>query len=266
MLLWLWEIGRLGNPVSPPWVQHWFLLTLACRSLPSPWASICPSFLQFPPQLWRFATFLFFKLEKTKAVMCTPFTPTMIPIFTRRHAFLLTRTTTVKCLLWLKVKGWRQRERWWRHPWWILNIRYSYILPFNFEFPSAVVSGSRTAPGRHESGWLFLYWLGVWSVKWVYGSFFDVNHNYLIISFPLRKRLMVRDKTGNMLFLLIPDLPEYLRRPLLYHLELVYKDSLKPTNSRQEDGFGALHFTFYNRYSSQVGVWAFRFVLSSLFF
>ena len=65
---------------------------------------------------------------------------------------------------------------------------------------------------------------------------------------------MVRDKMGTMLFLLIPDLPENLRQPLLHHLELVFQDSLKPTDSRQGDGFGALHFTFYNRYSAHVSV------------
>jgi hypothetical protein len=60
-----------------------------------------------------------------------------------------------------------------------------------------------------------------------------------------------------MLFLLIPDLPEYLRGPLLNHLELVFQDSLKHTASQQggiEEGFGALHFSFYNRYSSYVSV------------
>jgi len=77
---------------------------------------------------------------------------------------------------------------------------------------------------------------------------------------------MVRDKTGAMLFFWIPDLPEHLRRPLLYHLELVYQDSLKPTDSRREEGFGTLHFTFYNHYSSHVGVRAFRFVCFSYFF
>lgn len=74
---------------------------------------------------------------------------------------------------------------------------------------------------------------------------------------------MVRDKKGGLLFLVVPDLPKDLRRPLLHHLELVFQDSLNHTDSRNSGingSFDALHFSFYNRYSSNVRVSFFRFV------
>jgi hypothetical protein len=66
---------------------------------------------------------------------------------------------------------------------------------------------------------------------------------------------MVKDKEGDMLILVLPDLPFQLREPLVRQLQLTFGQRLTFTDSQKAgEGlqFDSFHFNHYNRYSAWV--------------
>jgi hypothetical protein len=83
----------------------------------------------------------------------------------------------------------------------------------------------------------------------------DCIYQFTFQKFDCRNKLMIKDKDGEVLVLVLPDLPEVLRKPLVQHLQLAFNNRLKFTDSKEagETGeFEALRFTHYNRYSARV--------------
>jgi hypothetical protein len=67
---------------------------------------------------------------------------------------------------------------------------------------------------------------------------------------------MIKGKNDEPLLLLLPDLPDHLKEPLIRQLQLTFGgDCLRYTDSRESgEGFTfeAVHFLHYNRYSARV--------------
>lgn len=65
----------------------------------------------------------------------------------------------------------------------------------------------------------------------------------------------IKDKNGQTTAFLGPQMPEELRRNLMDNLQAMYPGELKTTDTAKEGvglGFGAIHYCWYNRYSTQV--------------
>lgn len=91
----------------------------------------------------------------------------------------------------------------------------------------------------------------------------DVLEGYILIYFAIdfhltvfhRKVLRVNDKNGNILFMIIPTLPQDLRLLLVAKLSLLWPDQFKNIDSEFlgiEHLFECLHFSIYNRFSVDV--------------
>lgn len=71
-----------------------------------------------------------------------------------------------------------------------------------------------------------------------------------------RKNLRINDVKGDLIALVLPNMPEELRSTLLSKLRLVYS-SLKIVDSEAEgidNSFSSFHFSYYNRFSNRVRV------------
>ena len=66
---------------------------------------------------------------------------------------------------------------------------------------------------------------------------------------------MVNERGGDMLLLILPDMPTELKEPLVRQLQLTFNERMAFTDSHKEgEGFcfETYHFTHYNRYSARV--------------
>ena len=90
----------------------------------------------------------------------------------------------------------------------------------------------------------------------------DVLEGYFFISFIrytinhfYRKVLRVNDKNGDILFMIIPTMPQAIRDMLVAKLSLLWPNEFKDIDSEVlgiEHLFECLHFSIYNRYSINV--------------
>ena len=76
-----------------------------------------------------------------------------------------------------------------------------------------------------------------------------------------RKRLLINDINDDILLLACPDLPQDLRDRLLVSLKVACPDYMKWTDSEEEGEFLALHFCWWNRYSTSVCLFFFSFLI-----
>ncbi len=66
---------------------------------------------------------------------------------------------------------------------------------------------------------------------------------------------MVNERGGDMLLLILPDVPTELKEPLVRQLQLTFNERMTFTDSHKEGEefcFETYHFTHYNRYSARV--------------
>jgi len=69
------------------------------------------------------------------------------------------------------------------------------------------------------------------------------------------QRVRVNDKNGDVMFLVIPDMPDHIRKPLLNDLELAHPDVIDNIDSKESGEkakFQHIHYQYWNRYHINV--------------
>ena len=138
-------------------------------------------------------------------------------------------------------------------PWRILENRLVFLLlhklfqTFIHQITSQLSSGAKSDQSKyikltHENleGYVFLMYI-----------LSDRIANHSIDS----QRVRVNDKNGDVMFIVIPDMPDHIRKPLLNDLELSHPGVLESIDSKKEGEkakFQHIHYQYWNRYHVNV--------------
>lgn len=78
------------------------------------------------------------------------------------------------------------------------------------------------------------------------------------------QRIRVNDKNGDVMFIVIPDMPEHIRKPLLNDLELCHPGVLESIDTKkagEKAKFQHIHYQYWNRYHVNVRFLSFLFTI-----